>query len=257
MQGITTGWLSERNAWKWPEEEAIVMLDQTSREATLTHAEVDERTNQVANGLRARGLEAGDRMGVYMQNGVETLELYVGAMKAGVLPVPVNHRFKGEEVAYVLGDSDVDLLAYDILARHTVDGLVEDDELPTDALLYVGDDTPDYAEAYAGFREGRSTAFDIVPTRLDDAILLYTSGTTGDPKGCYLTHDNLLSQLETLVFSQKSRERRDDRTLLVLPLFHVGGLVRYLADAYEGDTTVLMQHFGPERAMAADRKSVV
>jgi acyl-CoA synthetase (AMP-forming)/AMP-acid ligase II len=164
--------------------------------------------------------------------------------------VPVNHRFQGDEVAYVLEDSDVDLVAFDALAQHTMAQLHEDDELPTGSFLYVGDDAPEFAQSYEAFRDGASTAeFDIVPDRLDDAIMLYTSGTTGRPKGCYLTHDNLLSQVETLAFSQQTWENRDDRTLFVLPLFHVGAIARYGMDAYEGDTTVLLQHFAPGRAL--------
>jgi acyl-CoA synthetase (AMP-forming)/AMP-acid ligase II len=250
MQGLTTGWLARRNAWKWPDEEAVVQAGQDGRAAALSHAEFDERTDRVAHGLGDLGLDAGDTVGIYMQNGVEVLELYVGAMKAGVLPVPLNHRFQGQEVAYVLQDSGVDALAFDILAKHTIGGLHEDGAIPADAVLYVGDDPPEYATAYETFRErAHDGQFDIVPTRLDDAILLYTSGTTGDPKGCYLTHDNLLSQIETLAFSRQSWEDREDRTVLVLPLFHVGAVARYVADAYDGDTTVLMQHFQPELVM--------
>lgn len=206
------GWLARRNAWKWPDEEAMVMMGQAGRAETLTHEAFDIRTDQVANGLVEMGLSKGDTMAVYAQNGVETIELYVGAMKAGVLPVPVNHRFKGDEVAYVLEDSDVDQVAFDVLAQHTLAQLHEDGELPTESFLYVGDDAPEFAQSYESFRHSASTAqFDIVPDRLDDAIVLYTSGTTGRPKGCYLTHDNLLSQVETLAFSQKTWENRADR----------------------------------------------
>lgn len=250
MQGLTTGWLARRNAWKWPDEEAMVMMGQTEREETVTHAEFDARTDRVAHGLVDLGLSQGDTMAVYMQNGTETIELYVGAMKAGVLPVPVNHRFKGQEVAYVLDDSDVDLVAFDVLARHTLSGLHDEGDLPTDEFLFVGDGAPEFARSYADFRDSApDDRFDIVPTRLDDAVMLYTSGTTGRPKGCFLTHDNLLSQIETLALSQNTRERRDDRTLLVLPLFHVGALGRYIADAYDGATTVMLQHFQPERSL--------
>jgi len=247
MEGLTTGWLARRNAEKWPDEEAILLAGQEGREATVTHAAFDERTDRVANGLGDVGLDAGDTIGLYMQNGVEVLELYVGAMKAGVLPVPLNHRFQGQEVAYVLQDSDVDAVAFDILAKHTLGTLQEDGAVPADEHIYVGDEPPAYATAYETFRERASSeTVAIVPSRLDDAVLLYTSGTTGDPKGCYLTHDNLLSQIETLAFSRKSWEDRADRTLLVLPLFHVGAVARYVADAYDADTTVLMQHFQPE-----------
>ena len=253
MQGITIGWLAERNAHKHPEKEAVVMQGPDGREAAVTHAEFHARTDRIAHGLQARGLTQGDRVAVYMQNNIPTLETYVGAMKAGVLPVPVNHRFTADEVAYVLSDSEASLLVFDEMAREVVDELHDEAETPGE-YLHVGDEPPAYAEPYAEWREGASDEpFDIVPTRLDEATLMYTSGTTGRPKGCVLTHDNLVMQATNAAIERGIDGKQvdvDGRSLVVTPLFHIAAFGLFLNAFYVSASTVLMADFVPDRVMA-------
>ncbi|WP_276259193.1 class I adenylate-forming enzyme family protein [Haloglomus litoreum] len=253
MDGITVGWLAERNAHKFPEKEAVVQQGPDGREAAVTHAEFDARTNRVARGLQARGLSQGDTVAVYMQNNVETLETYLGAMKAGVLPVPINHRFTADEVAYVLADSDAALLVFDDDAREVVDDLQGREGTPDDAL-HVGATTPAYAEDYATWREANDgDHFDIVPGQLDDATLMYTSGTTGRPKGCILTHDNLVMQATNAAIERGIDDQAvavDGRSLVVTPLFHIAAFGLFLNAFYVSATTVLLADFVPERVLS-------
>lgn len=252
MQGATIGWLAERNAWKCPDTEAVVHQGPDGRRETVTHAELDDRANRVANALAARGFEQGDTLAVFMQNNVPTLEVYIGAMKVGVLPVPVNHRFKADEVRYVLEDSGASMLVLDADAAGIVDEIHDLASTP-DAYLYAGEETPDYADGYETFREEASSErVDIVPNRLDVAMLMYTSGTTGDPKGCLLTHDNLLQQVTNgLVESALEGEeaRADGRSLVVTPLFHIAAFGLFLNTYYVTATTVLLDDFDPGRVM--------
>ena len=252
MDGMTVGWLAERNAHKYPEKEAVVMQGPDGREEAVTHAEFNERTDRVARGLRDRGIEQGDTVAVYMQNNVPTLEVYLGAMKIGALPVPVNHRFKVDEVAYVLEDSAADLMVFDADARGTVDELQGREETP-DEYLYAGDGGPDYADSYEEFRAGASPEpVDIVPSRLDEATLMYTSGTTGKPKGCVLTHENLLMQATNSVVVAATSGREvdvDARDLVVTPLFHIAAFGLFLNTFYVSATTVLMADFEPGRVL--------
>lgn len=252
MNGMTVGWLAERNASKFPEKEAVVMQGPDGREEAVTHAEFNERTDRVARGLRDRGIEQGDTVAVYMQNNVPTLEVYLGAMKVGALPVPVNHRFKVDEVAYVLEDSGAELMAFDADARGTVDELQGRGETPEE-YLYVGADGPDYADSYEEFRAAASPEpVDIVPSRLDEATLMYTSGTTGKPKGCILTHENLLMQATNSVVTSATIGRQvdiDGRDLVVTPLFHIAAFGLFLNAFYVSATTVLMADFEPGRVL--------
>lgn len=90
MRGLTLSWLAERNADTYPDEEAIVMTPVSGGRTAVTNATFDDRINQVATGLRERGLEQGDKVAVYTANSIPTIEVYLGAMRVGVLPVPVN-----------------------------------------------------------------------------------------------------------------------------------------------------------------------
>jgi len=252
MNGMTVGWLAERNANKFPDKEAVVMQGPDGREEAVTHAAFNERTDRVARGLRDRGIEQGDTVAVFMQNNVPTLEVYLGAMKIGALPVPVNHRFKVDEVAYVLEDSGADLMVFDADARGTVDELQGRDVTPEE-YLYVGEDGPGYADSYEGFRAAASPEpVDIVPSRLDEATLMYTSGTTGKPKGCVLTHENLLMQATNSVVTSATIGREvdiDGRDLVVTPLFHIAAFGLFLNAFYVSATTVLMADFEPGRVL--------
>ena len=252
MEGMTVGWLAERNAYKFPEKEAVVMQGPDGRREAVTHAAFNERADRVANGLREQGLEEGEKIAVYMQNNVATLETYVGAMKLGVLPVPINHRFKAEEVRYVLADSDAEALVFDADAADVVDTLHDEATTP-DRYFYVGERTPEYANPYADFvASAAGDSVDIVPTRLDEAMLMYTSGTTGDPKGCVLTHDNVLQRVTNGAVGsaiEGKRERIDGRSLIVTPLFHIAAVGMFLNGLYLSATTVLMDDFVPQRVM--------
>ncbi|MFB6170837.1 MAG: class I adenylate-forming enzyme family protein [Haloarculaceae archaeon] len=255
MQGLTLGHLSARNASKRPDEEAIVVHDGVERAETVTFGEFDRRVDRVANGLRERGLEQGDRVGVYTQNGVETLEVYVGAAKLGVLPVPVNHRFKAEEVRYVLDDSDAELLVFDEAAREEVERIEREDS-PLDDYLYVGEGGPDFADSYEAFRAGAAAdPVEVVPTRLDQATLMYTSGTTGKPKGCVLTHDNVVQNSENSVYL--AGFDYTDRFLLVTPLFHVAAFALFLNTFYVGGATHVMDEFVPQDVMGVVEQEAI
>lgn len=252
MRGMTIGWLAERNAYKVPDKEAVVSQGPDGRRDVVTHAEFNTRIDRVANGLRDLGLEQGDTVAVYMQNNVETLETYLAGMKLGVLPVPVNHRFKADEVAYVLEDSDASLLVFDSEAAGVVDEIQDRPETPAD-YLYVGAEPPRYADSYTEVRaDAAPAAVDIVPTRLDPATLMYTSGTTGRPKGCVLTHENLLMQVMNGAIESAIEGRDvnvDGRLLIVTPLFHIAAFGGFLGSYFVSGTTVMMDEFLPGRML--------
>ena len=249
MAGQTVGHLVRRNAWKYPDQEATVHRSDGRRVRGNTYAEFERRVNRVANGLAGLGVGAGDTVALYMKNNVETLECFVGAMMIGARPVPVNHRFKGQEVRYVLDDSDPTVAILDAFGADTVGEIHDNPLVPVERFLYVGEDPPAFAEPYETFLENATDeAVDVVPDRSDQAALMYTSGTTGRPKGCRFTHDNLLALAADGVYEGDHLEP-GNRHLIVTPLFHVGAFVPFITNLYVAGTTVVTDGFDPERVL--------
>lgn len=246
MRGLTFGHVAEANARKYSDEPCLIVKARTGKEE-LTFGEFDTRVNQVAHVLRERGIESGDRVAVYMQNNAETLETYYAAMKLGALPMPVNHRFKDEEVRYVLHDSEADLCVFDEDAESTVRAIT--DNVSVSEYLYVGGEVPSFATDYRAARKAApADRVEVVPDRLDDSALLYTSGTTGKPKGCVLTHDNLIQNSVNSVYSTGLNEG-EDRFLVVTPLFHVAAFALFNNTFYTGSTTYLVDDFDPVQVL--------
>ncbi|MFC7157566.1 class I adenylate-forming enzyme family protein [Halomarina halobia] len=247
MRGLTFGHVAETNARKYPDGECLVVETAASTER-LTFSEFNQRADQAARVLEDFGIEKGDRVAVYMQNNVETLETYYGAMKLGALPMPVNHRFKDREVRYVLRDSGAELIVFDDDVADTVGTLVDQDT-PVDEFLHVGDERPNYAEDFTAARKAASTdRVEVVPGRLDNAALMYTSGTTGDPKGCVLTHDNLIQNSVNTVYSA-GFEETNDSFLVVTPLFHIAAFGLFNNTFYTGSRSYVVEDFDPVRTM--------
>jgi len=247
MQGLTLGALATHNAREQPDAAAVVERVDGRREVTFD--EFDRRTTRLANALLNAGLVAGDTVAIYLRNSIETLETFIGAAKAGVVPVPINHRFKTLEIAYVLRDCDASVCVFDDDALNTVTDLA-DEALPVERFLHV-DDTgsrPSFAAGYDGFRDaGAETTPATDIGRLDRAAMLYTSGTTGKPKGCLFTHDNLLQNVENTVYDVGLD--RDERFLIMTPLFHVAAFALFLDAFYVGSTTVLTADFDPKHVL--------
>lgn len=169
-----------------------VGLEWEGREYTF--AELDARSNRMANALAARGLARGDRLCVYLANRIEFIDLFVASAKLGAIFVPVNILYRERELSHILTDADPKLY-------------ITDAELP--AL------TEEAAR--------QSADFDRVPLDGDDpAALVYTSGTTGVSKGAILTHNNFIANASSLTMCW--RISPNDRFLLALPLFHVHAL---------------------------------
>lgn len=250
MEGLTLGHILERAAANSPDAEAVVARHSDGQRNAATYSVLDERTNRVANGLIDRGLSSGDTVAVYTRNALEAVEVYLGAMKAGVLPVPINTRFGPEEVLHVLADCDVSCLVVDDEGLDVVASLRSRSEWPVDSIFHTGSETPAFAEGYDAFLDGASrSVHPIDRTRLDDAMILYTSGTTGRPKGCVLTHDNVIQGVVNPIVTLSPP--RDGRFLCVMPLYHIAGFAMLVKTLYLEATTVLLPSFDPPRVLEA------
>jgi long-chain acyl-CoA synthetase len=224
-----------RTAAASPEQVAVKLDD-----LALNYAVLDQAAQRVAGLLRERGLQPGDRVGLMLPNVPYFPVLYYGVLRAGGVVVPMNVLLKGREVAYYLGDSGAKMLfAWHGFGEAAAEGaekagaeltLVEPGEI--EKVVFAADPVEEIVD------------------RADDdtAVLLYTSGTTGTPKGAELTHSNLASNVEA---SRKLIDIGSDAVVLgALPLFHSFGQTCSMnAVVAAGATLTLIPRFEPGKAL--------
>jgi long-chain acyl-CoA synthetase len=218
-----------------PDRPAIKMDD-----SELSYAELDRASARVAGLLRAKGVEPGDRVGIMLPNVAYFPVCYYGALRAGAAIVPMNPLLKDREVAFYLGDSGTKtLLAWHQFADAAHGGA---EQAGTECVLVE----PGEFEALL---ERCDPAHNVAARRPDDtAVILYTSGTTGKPKGAELTHDNILRNVDVAAGLFGLDERAV--TLGALPFFHSFGQTCALnATVSVGGLLTLIPRFDAGKAL--------
>ncbi|MCD4524159.1 long-chain fatty acid--CoA ligase [Nocardioides sp. cx-173] len=241
--------LLEDGAARFPERDAVVLGD-----TRLTYAQVDGAANQVANLLVSRGIQPGDKVALSCANLPHFTIIYFGILKAGATVVPLNVLLKGREVAYHLGDAEAKAYfcfegtAELPIGREGFDGFGRADGCEHFFLVTVdpaADSPIEGAQTFGQALAGQPTTFDTVATDEDDtAVILYTSGTTGQPKGAELRHRNMRDNALAGEALFGADAQRPDTYLCVLPLFHSFGqtVIQNGAFAY-GGTVVMLPRF--------------
>ncbi|MCK7621639.1 long-chain fatty acid--CoA ligase [Streptomyces sp. RS10V-4] len=255
----------EDSARSVPDRVAIV-----SDEERLTYRQLDAAANQVANLLAARGIVKGDKVALSCPNIAWFPVAYYGILKAGALVVPLNVLLKRREIAYHLADSharaylcfeggaDLPLGREGKAAFDDTDGCEHFFLITGGPAAQPGAAPPaDGPEDLAHALSTRPTTFDTVVTEPDDsAVILYTSGTTGRPKGAELTHANMV--FNALSCHRLFGEAEHDVHLVALPLFHsFGQSVQLNGGLASRSTLVLMPRFDARGALALMRRHVV
>jgi len=217
---------------------------------SITYGQLNRGANRLAATLRASGIAAGDRVALYLPNVPEFAVVYYAAQKLGAIPVTVNAILKTEEVRYLLDDSGAAMVfTMGELTRYVAA------DCAALRLRVVVDDAaiPDGWVGLHDLLERGSESFDSVQRAPEDvAALLYSSGTTGFPKGVALTQHNIHSNIALPPKSKYSDYRPDDRLAAFLPLFHVYGQ-NYIMNAaiLAGATIVLFPRFVPDVVLRA------
>jgi acyl-CoA synthetase (AMP-forming)/AMP-acid ligase II len=214
-----------------PDRLALVDLGGENPPRQYSYADIDAQSAAVARALRDRGLASGDRIAILSANRAEFLFVFLGAMRAGLVAVPVNTKLPAATIATVLDDCDARLLFTDAAHR----------PLAPAALPQVA------MEAFDAFIDpGPFTT--VTPDPADPAMFLYTSGSTGRPKGVILSHRSHLWVLEV-------RTRRTDletqRVLVAAPLYHMNGLAMAQLTLASGGLLVLLPGFTARSYIAA------
>jgi len=212
-----------------PEAPAVVYDDHE-----FSYEEFWAQTGQFAAALRDRGVEPGERVALYLPNLPQLVAAFHGALRAGCVVVPMNPQYKSREISHLLSDSG----ATTVVALADVVPFVEEvrDDTDVEHVVTVGGE----ADAGTPFREFLVEDGDTsVAERADDdlAVQPYTSGTTGQPKGVQLTHNNLASNAKQSMDIVPDGLQPEDRKIGVLPLFHIYGMTVGMNAALFGGAT--------------------
>jgi len=208
----------------------------------MTYREWNVRANRAANAFTRLGVQPGDRVGLLLMNTPAFLECFFGLARMGAIIVPLNWRLAPPEMAYIASDASISTLVYGPEFVEAVAAIR--DEIPAETFVAVGGDTAVTDHSYEKMLSQQAADEPATTGAGDDPlVIMYTSGTTGRPKGAVLTHNHLFYDSCSVSFSLDWR--MGDRVLVALPLFHIGALIYTLINIHVGATTVLMKAFDP------------
>lgn len=250
---LNVGQMLSVNASLYPDRPAA----RDSRRA-LSYAQFEERANRLANALGGLGLVRGDRLAVYAYNCLEWMEIYAACAKSGVVAVPVNFRLTAAGVRHILADSGAVAVMAGADFAATIDEIRADVPLrPGACVLLGGEARRPHWRCYEELLASGSAAPPAVRVRPEDPwTLMYTSGTTGRPKGAVRSH--LSYSLFYLLTSLEFGFHRGDTGLAVMPLCHVNSVFFGFVFTYLGASVCVYDHrsFDPEHlldTLAAER----
>jgi long-chain acyl-CoA synthetase len=211
----------------------------------VTYWELVQRVREVANGLHRRGVKQGDRIVLYIPNGKEIVELIYAAFSVGVVVVPVTTRLTSHELSHICGDSRPSAIVFEGNGEKIADVLREN---PEAVQISIGP-ASGRVIAYADIGAGETRDLPELSVELDDAAIMYTSGTTGKPKGAIITHSNIVVQ-NYFIHGVEWAISSEDRYLVTTPLAHRAGFARLANSLSLGGTLVVLRNFDPEEAVA-------
>lgn len=219
-------------------------------ERAMTFAEWNTRACRLANALLGLGLRKGDRVAVLAYNCLEWAEIYMATAKAGLVAVPVNFRLTAREAAFIIENAEASL----IIVQDELSGVIEEIgsalSVPMDRVIAFGPARPKGLRDYEALITAASAREPAQTTMFQDPwTLMYTSGTTGNPKGAIRSHRGTANM--ALVTEIELGLHRDDGALLVMPMCHANSLYFFGAFAYCGATTTIYSRksFDPEECV--------
>lgn len=231
-------------AQAWPDKPALETLDGESRSFAMLH----ERTNRLSHALATKGLAKGDRVAILAHNCAQYIEVF-GLAKAGAVIVPLNWRLAPQELLRLLSHSLPKVVVVDAQHQGVLEALKP--ELPqVEQWVVIGEGRPGWMGYEDLLQQGAADELQVSLSGRDPVCIVYTSGTTGAPKGVTLTHASALGNTrvaarEMLGLSEK------DRTMAVMPLFHVGGMWYHCFPSLaSGCTTLILSEFNPARVLS-------
>lgn len=247
---MNVGKILRETAARLPEKRAIIY-----GEKSITFKKLDRTADQVAGFLSNRGIKKGDRVGIIFPNIPEFVITYFGIIRLGAVGVPLDIRLKGDELNSILKDAEVKaVFIREDKFREIQSDLEHVEGLNTVVISGAKIDKTHHLETI--LEKGEQQA--LIETEIneeDEALYLYTSGTTGKPKGVVLTFRNL--ECFPLAFDQVLKTKEDDVMGFILPVSHISGSIICNQMAFCGSTLVMFDHLRPDRILETiDKHSV-
>ena len=206
-----------------------------------TFAQLEDASNRIAQGLKSLGIGAGDRVACLTKHTADCVALVLGANKVGAVCMPVNWRLAPPEIEYIVNNGEAKLLLTDRLFSSVEKKIA----IPSLRKSLVTEDFSSWYREFGEIAEERKSSAD------ETALQLYSSGTTGLPKGVELTHRNLMAGMMDAVPAAIGYHGAPDVMLNALPAYHIAGVGVGLLTASKGGASVLYPDFEPEKVVAA------
>ncbi|MFX0093569.1 MAG: class I adenylate-forming enzyme family protein [Candidatus Hodarchaeota archaeon] len=241
------------NALKYPNKLAL-----KDARRSLTFKEYDERTNKLANGLLQKGLKKGDKVAILSNNSVEFMEVYAAAAKAGIIVVPLNFRLTPDELIYIVLNSEAKMIMVDSRTISNWRLVKKRDEINKLDHVLIADRPVEgwiYYEDLVNDGESRYPSVEV--NNEDTWILLYTSGTTGKPKGVLRSHRSYIAFF--LINDTEFSFTPNDYGLILMPLSHVNSTFYSFVFTYIGAPVYVHREFNfdPEEVLQiVDREKI-
>jgi fatty-acyl-CoA synthase len=268
IRATTLGDMLLTAADNYPDTVAVVLPEER-----ITYAELAQRSMQVARSLRAFGVERGEHVGIYLPTCSEFLEAMFGASLLGAVVVSVNARYQPQEIAYVVENADLKVLLtsnkfienVDLVGRvseavgglaacHASDDLrLSDFPLLKSVISLSGEDLSGVLnrnafDAMASTVDEDEVHLRRLQTRVGSpAIMLYTSGTTANPKGCLISHESMVRS--SIALGNRYQLKQVDKFWSPLPMFHIAAILPLVAIFDVGGTYLTAEHFMPGEAL--------
>lgn len=241
--------LAEKHDANWKEYELVETGGDTPYRKSMTWRQFDDEANRFANLLLSRGVRRDEKVAILLMNCIEWLPLYFGALKAGVVVVPMNFRYTAQEIAYCLDLADVSVLVFGPEFTERIKE-IKKDAAKVHTWLFVGENAPACAEdCMALVSECPPTNPGIPLQDNEDAAIYFSSGTTGFPKAILHNHQSLVHA--ALTEQAHHGQTHDDVFLCIPPLYHTGAKMHWFGSLVSGSRGVLLRGTRPEWIMEA------
>lgn len=239
----TLGKIFDQTVSKYPDREALVDLRKNKR---WTYEQWGKDVNRLANAFITAGVEKGDRVSTFLFNSSELATTLFGTAKIGAVFNPINFRLKSEELTYILQDASPKIVLFEQSLVEVVSSVQA--KFPDIQFWYIDKDTPEYAKNYEEVTKASAVDPQIEVDEMDTYAIMYTSGTTGSPKGVIHRHRAMAEQ--SLICINALKCRKSDVGLVVAPMFHCAELhCNIIPRVQAGAKSVVMHQFNPANAL--------